>query len=74
MIGVMAAPMFQGMALGSLFVAIAAVTDSAYALAASTLAPVLCGSGFRRIGRRVGGGVFIGLAVFTALAGSRGAK
>lgn len=69
-----APPMFQSMALGSLFVAIAAVTDSAYALAAGAAAPVLRGSVVRRIGRRVGGGVFIGLGVFTALAGSRGAK
>lgn len=67
-------PMFQSMALGSLFVAIAAVTDSVYALAAGAAAPVLRGSVFRRIGRRLGGGVFVGLGVFTALAGSRGAK
>ena len=67
-------PIFQSMALGSLFVAIAAVTDSAYALAAGTVAPVLRGTGVRRIGRRLGGGVFIGLGVFTAFAGSRGAK
>ncbi|MBU2857487.1 LysE family translocator [Acidithiobacillus ferrooxidans] len=69
-----APPMFQSMALGSLFVAIAAVTDSAYALAAGAAAPALRGSVVRRIGRRLGGGVFIGLGVFTALAGSRGAK
>lgn len=69
-----APPMFQTMALGSLFVAIAAVTDSAYALAAGAAAPALRGSVVRRIGRRLGAGVFIGLGVFTALAGSRGAK
>ncbi|MEW6165867.1 MAG: LysE family translocator [Pseudomonadota bacterium] len=69
-----AAPMFQSMVLGSLFVAIAAATDSAYALAAGTAAPVLRGSVARGIGRRLGGGVFIGLGVFTALAGSRSAK
>ena len=67
-------PMFQSMALGSLFVAIAAVTDSVYALAAGAAAPALRGSVFRRIGRRLGGGVFVGLGVFTALAGSRSAK
>ncbi|MBW8364069.1 MAG: LysE family translocator [Rhizobium sp.] len=67
-------PMFQSVALGSLFVAIAAVTDSAYALAAGAVAPALRGSVARRIGRRLGGGVFIGLGVFTALAGSRGGK
>ena len=69
-----APPMFQGMALGLLFVAIAATTDSAYALAAGAAAPALRGGVARRIGRRLGGGVFIGLGVFTALAGSRGAK
>jgi len=69
-----APPMFQSMALGSLFVAIAAVTDSAYALAAGAVVPALRGSVVHRIGRRLGGGVFIGLGVFTALAGSRGAK
>lgn len=68
-----APPMFQSMALGSFFVAIAAITDSAYALAAGAAAPAL-GGVVRRIGRRLGGGVFIGLGVFTALAGSRGAK
>ena len=69
-----APPMFQSMALGFLFVAIAAVTDSAYALAAGAAARALRGRVVRRIGRRLGGGVFIGLGVFAALAGSRGAK
>lgn len=69
-----ASPMLQSMLLGFLFVAIAAVTDSAYALAAGLVAPALCDSGIRRIGRRLGGSVFIGLGIFTALAGSRGAK
>lgn len=69
-----APPMIQGMALGSLFVAIAAVTDSAYAFAAGAAAPALRGGLVRRIGRHLGGGVFIGLGVFAALAGSRSAK
>lgn len=69
-----APPMFQSMTLGSLFVAIAAVTDSAYALAAGAVAPMLRGSVVRGIGRRLGGGMFICLGVFTALAGSRSAK
>ena len=69
-----APPMFQSMALGFLFVAIAAVTDSTYALAAGVVAPALRRAAARRIGRRLGGGVFIGLGVFTALVGSRGAK
>lgn len=69
-----APPMLQSMALGSLFVTIAAVTDSAYALAAGAAAPMLRGSVVRHIGRRLAGGVFIGLGVFTALTGSRSAK
>lgn len=69
-----APPMFQSIALGALFVAIAAASDSAYALAAGAAAPVLRRSIVRGIGRYLGGGVFIGLGVFTALAGSRAAK
>jgi len=69
-----APPMFQSMTLGFLFVAIAAVTDSAYALAAGAGAPALHGGVVRHVCRRLGSGVFIGLGVFTALAGSRGAK
>jgi threonine/homoserine/homoserine lactone efflux protein len=69
-----APPMFQGMVLGSLFVAIATITDSAYALAAGAAAPALRGNAIRRVGRRLGGGVFIGLGAFTALSGSRGAE
>jgi len=69
-----APPMFQSMALGSLFVAIAAVTDSVYALAAGAVTPALRSSDFRRVSRWLGGGVFIGLGVFAALVGTRGAK
>ena len=69
-----APPMWQSMALGSLFVAVAAATDSVYALAAGVAAPLLRGSVVRRFGRRLAGGVFIGLGVFAALAGARGAK
>lgn len=65
-------PMFQSLALGFLFVAIAAATDSAYALAAGAAAPMLRGKAVRSVGRRLGGGVFIGLGVFAALAGTRG--
>jgi threonine/homoserine/homoserine lactone efflux protein len=68
------APIGQSMALGALFVAIAAVTDSAYALAAGAIAPGLRGAGLRRGSRALGGSVFIGLGIFTALAGSRGPK
>ena len=67
-----APPMFQSVALGFLFVAIAAATDSTYALAAGTAARMLRGKAVRSVGRRLGGGVFIGLGVFAALAGTRG--
>lgn len=69
-----APPMFQSTALGFLFVVIAAVSDSAYALAAGVVAPALRGSSLRRVGRHLGGGMFIVLGIFTALAGSRTAK
>ena len=67
-------PMAQGMTLAALFVAIAAVTDSAYAWAAGALGPALNGHRPGRIGRRLGGAVLIGLGALTALSGSRGAK
>jgi threonine/homoserine/homoserine lactone efflux protein len=63
------------LALGALFVAIAALTDCLYAVAASSIAAALARRGAaRRIGEILGGGAFIGLGVFTALAGSRGVK
>ena len=69
------APMLQSMVLGSLFVAMAVVTDTAYAFAAGAAAPVLARAhGAGAAGRYLTGGAFIGLGVFTALAGSRGTK
>src|SRR5690606_22320500 len=66
-------PALQGMALGALFVGIAAITDSAYALAASAVAPRLTRShGLGTASRLLTGGAFIGLGVFTALSGNRG--
>lgn len=66
------APLPQSIALGALFVAIAAVTDSLYALTAGSVAPVLKRlSGTQTLGRRLGGGLFIGLGIFTALTGTR---
>jgi threonine/homoserine/homoserine lactone efflux protein len=62
----------QSLALGSLFVAMAAATDAAYAVAASALAPVLTsGCEPRALGRYVRGGVLIGLGLFAAFTGSR---
>jgi threonine/homoserine/homoserine lactone efflux protein len=66
------APLLQGMALGALFVAIAALTDSVYALAAGSAAAALTRlRGSANAGRYLKGGVFIGLGLFTALAGNR---
>jgi threonine/homoserine/homoserine lactone efflux protein len=68
-----APPMQQGLALGCTFIAIAALTDTAYALAAGAAAPLLNRArGVRVLGRRLAGGAFIGLGVLAALSGSRG--
>ena len=68
-----AAPLAQSIALGSLFVGIAAITDSAYAVAAASIGPRLGHARrTRAIGRYFSAGAFIGLALFTALAAERG--
>jgi len=60
-------PIVQSVLLGSLFVAIAAVTDTAYAVAAGAVAPALGRArGIRALGRYLTGSAFIGLALFTA--------
>jgi threonine/homoserine/homoserine lactone efflux protein len=70
-----AAPMIQSVALGSLFVAIAAMTDSVYALAAGTVAAALARArGARVLGRYFTAGTFIGLGVLTAIGSSRSGK
>lgn len=70
-----ATSMLQGMTLGAIFVGIAAITDTAYALAAGAVAPALAHArGFRALGRYLAGGTFIGLGIFSAVAGSRGGK
>lgn len=67
--------MAQSMTLGSIFVAIAAVTDTAYAFAAGAVAPLLGRvQGIRTLGRYLAGGAFIGLGLFTALTNSRSGK
>lgn len=66
-----APPLPQSVALGSLFVAIALVTDSLYALAAGSIAPTLARAGqAMRAGRRLLGLALIGLGLFAALSGS----
>lgn len=65
----------QSIALGSIFVAIAAVTDSAYAVAAAKLGPVLGRARrVRATGRYLSAGAFIGLGLFTALAATERAQ
>jgi threonine/homoserine/homoserine lactone efflux protein len=59
------------LALSATFVLIASVTDSAYALTASTLAPALKRARHRSFGRYLTAGAFIGLGVYTAASGSR---
>jgi threonine/homoserine/homoserine lactone efflux protein len=59
-------PIVQSLMLGSTFVAIAAATDTSYALAAGALAPVLTRArGVRAFGRYLTGGCFIGLGSYT---------
>jgi threonine/homoserine/homoserine lactone efflux protein len=67
------AGVLQSVVLGALFVAIAAVTDTVYALAAGAVAPLLGRArGVRAMGRYATGGAFVGLGLFTAIAGERG--
>jgi len=68
-------PILQSAMLGSMFVVIAATTDTIYALAAGTVAPALArAQGVRAAGRYLSGGAFIGLGLFAAFSGTRGAK
>lgn len=65
----------QSMTLGSIFVAMAAVTDTAYAFAAGAIGPMLTRAhGIRALGRYLTGGAFIGLGIFTAISGTRSGK
>jgi threonine/homoserine/homoserine lactone efflux protein len=62
----------QSIALGALFVAIAAMTDTVYVLTASIVAPLLLRArGASAAGRYVSGSALIGLGLLTALSGSR---
>ena len=66
------ATVVRSIALGAVFVAMAAVTDTAYAVAAGAVAPVLSRArGVGLIGRYATGGTFIGLGLFTAFSGQR---
>jgi threonine/homoserine/homoserine lactone efflux protein len=66
------APLAQTLGLGGVFVLIAALTDSLYALMAGAMRPWLQrASGVAAAGRYVSGGAFIGLGLLTALFGQR---
>lgn len=68
-----ASPILQSVTLGALFVVIAALSDTAYALGASAVAPKLSRlGGTRSFGRFLTGTAFIGLGLFTAVSGTRG--
>jgi threonine/homoserine/homoserine lactone efflux protein len=65
----------QVLLLGLLFIALAVVSDGAWALVAGTAADRLRGhTGFLRAQRYVSGTVFVGLGVATALSGSHRPK
>lgn len=65
----------QGITLGTIFVAIAAITDTGYAMAAGAVAPALVRARrFRRFGRHLTGGLFIGLGLFAAISGMPNAR
>jgi threonine/homoserine/homoserine lactone efflux protein len=62
----------QSIALGGIFVLVAASTDSCYALASGAVGPWLQrGSALRKAGRYVSGAAFIGLGLLAALTGQR---
>jgi threonine/homoserine/homoserine lactone efflux protein len=62
----------QSLLLGSLFVLIAAASDTAYAWLAGAVAPALGrAGGWQRAGRWAAGAAYIGLGVLTALTGQR---
>lgn len=66
------APAAQTVLLGVIFVLIATITDSLYALLAGTVRPwLLRHGGLGAWGARLAGSAYIGLGVVTALAGTR---
>jgi threonine/homoserine/homoserine lactone efflux protein len=66
------APMIQTLVFGSMFVLIAATTDSVYSLTAGILARWFAkGQWVADFGHKLGGSVYIGLGLFTALTSHR---
>lgn len=65
----------QGAVLGTVFVLIAATTDSAYVVAAHAAASKLEGRPrWREFGRYATAAIYVGLGLFTAVSGSRSAR
>ena len=64
---------FETVAMGAIFVLIAVLTDTCYALASGAVGPRLArgSAGAAGIGRYVSGSVFIGLGLLTAFTGQR---
>ncbi|MEO7762171.1 MAG: LysE family translocator [Casimicrobiaceae bacterium] len=66
------APMAQTITLGTIFVLMAALTDSIYALTAGAVRPWLQpAKGVETAGRYLTGGAFIGLGILAAFSGQR---
>jgi threonine/homoserine/homoserine lactone efflux protein len=63
-----ASPLVPSLLLGAAFVAIALVSDLAYVLGAAWVQPRLARGPARRVSRRLGAVVFVGLGVLAALA------
>ena len=67
-----ASPLIQGAALGALFVAIAAITDTAYAFSAGSLSSLLARKpACRSAGRYLSGSIYIGLGLLALFSGPR---
>lgn len=74
-LGAGSASMTATLFLGALFVAVAATTDTAYALAAGAVAPVFArANGVPTFGRYLAGSSYIGLGLFTAFSGHRSSR
>jgi threonine/homoserine/homoserine lactone efflux protein len=70
-----AASLLQTAVLGGIFVAVAAVTDTVYAVVAGAVAPALARAlVVQPFGRYVSGVTLVGLGLFTALTPSRSAR
>jgi len=63
-------PILQSITLGAIFVLIAAITDTSYALLANVVRPFLAGKKHAgAMGKYISGGIFMGLGLLTAFSG-----